>query len=172
MYQFNYRDRRIAWGPLSGTLAAFRSIPGRLPPSARPFTSLIESLPMYTVPLWGGGRNSAIRFCQGGMSLHAETPLVCFSPRLWLRAVTHEPRMHIESGEAFFTRPRPEKIKTRTIFVGLKAEFLPAIVACGVLDHECALPAAQMALARRLWLFCASKMRTHGLRTHRLPSAC
>ena len=31
---------------------------------------------MYTVPLWGGGRNSAIRFCQGGMSLHAETPLV------------------------------------------------------------------------------------------------
>ena len=105
------------------------------------------------------------------MSLHAETPLVCFSPRLWLRAVTHEPRMHIESGEAFFTRPRPEKIKTRTIFVGLKAEFLPAIVACGVLDHECALSAVQMALARRLWLFCASKMRTHGLRTHRLPSA-
>ena len=76
MYQFNYRDRRIAWGPLSGTLAAFRGFPGGLPPSARPFTSLIESLPMYTVPLWGGGRNSAIRFCQGGMSLHAETPLV------------------------------------------------------------------------------------------------
>ena len=74
MYQFNYRDRRIAWGPLSGTLAAFRGIQGGLPPSARPFTSLIEPvfcseraelllLPIYTVPLWGGGRNSAIRFC-------------------------------------------------------------------------------------------------------------
>ena len=87
MYQFNYRGSRIAWGPLNKQMAAFRGFPGGLPPSARPFTSLIESvfcsertelllLPIYTVPLWGGGRNSAIRFCQGGMSLHAETPLV------------------------------------------------------------------------------------------------
>ena len=87
MHQFNYRASRIAWGPLNKQMAAFRSFPGGLPPPARPFTSLIESvfcsertellvLPIYTVPLWGGGRNSAIRFCQGGMSLHAETPLV------------------------------------------------------------------------------------------------
>ena len=77
MYQFNYRASRIAWGPLNKQMAAFRGIPGGLPPPARPFTSLIESvfcsertelllLRIYTVPLWGGGRNSAIRFCQGG----------------------------------------------------------------------------------------------------------
>ena len=73
MYQFNYRASRIAWGPLNKQMAAFRSFPGGLPPPARPFTSLIESvfcsertellvLPIYTVPLWGGGGNSAIRF--------------------------------------------------------------------------------------------------------------
>ena len=77
MYQFNYRASRIAWGPLNKQMAAFRSFPGGLPPPARPFTSLIESVfcsertgllvfPIYTVPLWGGGGNSAMRFCYGG----------------------------------------------------------------------------------------------------------
>ena len=83
MYQFNYRGSRIAWGPLNKQMAAFRGFPGGLPPSARPFTSLIEFVfcsetviaeqlvfPLYTVPLWGARGNSAIPFRAGDAPIY------------------------------------------------------------------------------------------------------